>query len=406
MRKSVVLGVAALSALAALAWASAIPREPAWREEAKVVASHPDFELVRTGEIEDANLSALSKDRIVIAEERLVYSALLDSPRFGPEHPLFIAPSGSIVARLRELVGRSRLVRRVRKVVGTTHAVILRTGTIIAFYGHYYRSSDGGETFEQITALPSEGALDVDKYAFSEPTPRNEIYFGELVFSDQPHPVRVYKGSDDGRTWELKHTFAPGETNHIHNIVYDAFRDRIWICTGDEAAESKLFYTDDDFRSVHLLGGGDQGWRITGLIVTKDALFWGCGGEPDGTHIYRYDFATQERRRIQDVENPIWYATQLADGTMALAGAYEPSIEYTKQKSPPKEAVLWISRDGSAWHKALGFAYRPEAQHLGLNGILGLSQANAHHSALYVSPLGPLEKSFTVQRYEVRWRRK
>ena len=188
----------------------------------------------------------------------------------------------------------------------------------------------------------------------------------------------------------------------MHGIVYDPFRDRLWIGTGDTAQESKLFYTDDDFATVNVLGQGDQGWRIVGLIVTKDALFWGSDGEPDRANIYRYDFATRERRRIQHVGNQVWFATQLADGTMVVASCYEPFIPYTAENSPPKEAALWISRDGGAWFKSVTFPYRPEIK-VGMNAVLGLSHANTHCAELYVSPFGPIDKSLTVQRYEVHW---
>jgi hypothetical protein len=64
---------------------------------------------------------------------------------------------------------------------------------------------------------------------------------------------------------------------------------------------------------------------------------------------------------------------------------------------------LWLSRDGAVWHKALAFPYRPDV-HVGLNAVLGLSHANVHRGELYVSPHGPVDKTLTVQRYEVRWK--
>jgi hypothetical protein len=402
MKKRYVVAGAAALLLTGLAIANWMPRTLAWHQSSQVVFQHPEFDLVKTGELEDATLATLSPTTQFVGEARFMYRGEKEAGSFGPQTKLFRPAATSVVGRLRELVATSRIVRHFRKVSPATSAVLLRSGTLLVMYDRTYRSTDGGRTFETVESLPLNSPQP-DMWGFSEPTPRDEIYFGELTFQAQPHVVRVYKGTNDGRSWELKHTFPPGVTGHIHSIVFDRYRDRLWLCTGDTAEQSKLFYTDDDFATVHTLGEGDQGWRIMGLIPTKDALFWGSDGEPEGSNIYRYDFSSGQRTRLQHVGNPVWFGTQLADGTLALTSSYEPFIPYTAEKSPPKETALWLSRDGTAWFKTVTFPYRPDIR-VGLNAVLGLSRANVHRGELYLSPFGPVDRSLTVQRYEVRWK--
>ena len=401
-RYPLLLLLAAALVVGGFGLATARPRSLHWKADSRIVFHAPEFDLVHTGELERASISTLSRENLFAGEGRFIYRDEGSAEVSGPERSLFNAPSGSLGKRLREAFASSPLVRHFRKVPPPFDAVILRSGSILVLYDRMYRSTDGGQSFAVVDSLPASAAHP-DMYGLSEATPRDDVYYGELTFQPGPHPVRVYKGTNDGQAWSVVYTFPAGVTGHVHNIVYDRFSDRLWLCTGDDAKESKLFYTDDDFRSVHVLGEGDAGWRIVGLIVTKDSLFWGSDGEPAGSNIYRYDFASGKRRVVQAVGNPVWFATQLSDGTMVVASSYEPFIPYSAEQSPPREAALWISRDGNRWRKSVTFSYRPDV-HVGLNAVLGLSQANAQRPALYVSPFGPIEKSLTVQRYEVRWR--
>jgi hypothetical protein len=373
------------------------PRRPEWVPDNTVVTHHRVFDLVRTGHIEDISLTGLTPDRILLGEGRFFYSGKTNDRVLSDQISLF----GSGMGRLRSAVASSRLYRLIHKTNGSFNSATLSSGTILVQYDRIYRSTDGGRSFDPVFAFPDAAAAP-HPYGMSNATSKDEIYYGDLTFEKAPHSVRVWKGSDDGRKWQVQYTFAAGQLGHIHSIVYDRFRDRLWIGSGDGDSESRLLYTDDDFRTVRALGAGDQSWRISGMIVTEQYLYWGTDDTEHGSDLYRYELATGKREHIRKLGNPVWYGAQLTDGTLVFSASYEPSARFTKEQAPPPQAGVWISRNGTDWYQALSLPRRSIAG-VGLNSTIGLSVTNQSQPSLYLSPYGPIEANFTVQRYEVRW---
>jgi hypothetical protein len=376
----------------------ALPRRPRWVRDNTVVTHHQAFDVIRTGHVDDTSLTGLTPDRIFLGEGRFFYSGKVDDEAFSNQVSLF----GATMGWVKSLMASSRLYRMVHKTNGSFNSATLRSGTILVQYDRIYRSTDGGRSFEPVFSFPDATAAP-HPYGMSNATARDDVYYGELTFAKAPHDVRVWKGTDDGRTWQVQYAFRDGQLGHIHSIVYDPFRDRLWVGTGDGDSESRLVYTDDDFLTVHALGAGDQSWRISGMIVTERYLYWGTDDTEHGSDLYRYDFATQRREHIRKLGNPVWYGAQLSDGTLVFSASYEPSARFTREQAPPPQAAVWISRNGTDWYEAVSFPRRSIAG-VGVNSTIGLSVTNQAQPSLYLSPYGPIEANFTVQRYEIRWR--
>lgn len=393
----VLLAVVGLAVALALA-VDRRARRPRWIDETVVVNAQKAFELVRTGHVDDATLAGVTRDRVFIGEGRFVYSAPAAASSFSEQTRLF-EPT-SLVGRAKDLVATSRAYRSVHKVKGTVNLSQLKSGTIIAVYDRIYRSTDGGAHFEPVSEFAD--ALPPHPFGMSAATPRDELYFGEFMVDAEPHAVRIVKGTDDGRRWTVKHTFAPGELAHVHSVVYDRYRDRLWVGTGDKESESKLYYSDDDFQTVKLLGGGDLSWRVSGMIPTEDYLYWGTDDGEKGSELYRYHLASGQREHLRSLGNPVWYGVRLGDGTLVFSASYEPTVPFTREHDPPKQAIVWISKNGTDWYDALSLPYRPGTAPEP-NATIGLAMSNEAQPVLYLSPVGPLENHFTVQRYEVRW---
>lgn len=308
----------------------------------------------------------------------------------------------SFLAKLKDRVARLPIVRSVRRNVGPFSVVVLESGTIIVFYDRIYRSVGAG-TFEAVFAFedghngpfPSSQSVAVGK--------GDTLYFGEYDTSSRPRSVNVYRGSNDGRSWEVAHTFASGEIFHIHGVYYDPFRNRYWIATGDNDDESYLLYTTDHFESLDTLGGGNQDWRLVSLIIQEHELYWGSDNDRTGSSIFRWGFEDGRKEEIQWIGKPSYYASVLADGSMVVTTTYEPESPFSREWQPRASASVWLSRDGATWSEVLEFDYRDEVGPSGALRTQVLLPGGDYTSLfLHATPLYSSE-SFAVHRFRIEW---
>jgi hypothetical protein len=258
--------------------------------------------------------------------------------------------------RVKETVARSKLVRKLRKSLGTSNLIVLKSGTLVIFFDRkIYRSVNGGTTFSQV--------YDASKDGFIAPFPHglggavdshDNVYFGEYYAGPDEKPINILAGHNDGQDWQVVHEFAPNEIRHIHSLTFDPYRNRVWVCTGDDDHESNVLYTDDGFRTIKRLGGGSQDWRVVSLIPTEDYLYWGSDNDrTEGSSIFRWSFSEERLEHLQYVGKPFYYSDQLADGTLLMSNVYEPESPFSKSNDPHPSAELWISRDGVDWQMVL-----------------------------------------------------
>ena len=101
------------------------------------------------------------------------------------------------------------------------------------------------------------------------------IYYGEYLSNDLKKEVGIYKYDIKADTFLKVFDFKNGEINHIHQIVEDAYRDRVWVMTGDFDEASAIWYTDDNFKSMKLFLGGKQCYRACNVFVDREGLIYG-----------------------------------------------------------------------------------------------------------------------------------
>jgi hypothetical protein len=256
----------------------------------------------------------------------------------------------TLVGKGKDLVARTRLIRRIRQNPGPGALVVLRSGTILVFYDFLYRSADGGRTFAPVLSFQDSipGPLGPNVTVDAE----DRVYFGEYDTSPRPRRVRVWRGTDDGRCWNVALEFPRGAVFHVHGVQYDPYRRGLWILTGDRDVESAVLFTADDFRTVDTLGHGSQDWRVVRLIATPDALYWGTDNDRTGADIVRWSFATQRLERVRHIGKVSYFSTRLSDGSLAITTTHEPDSPFTLDKNPPPTTELWVSRNGEDWHVA------------------------------------------------------
>ena len=294
------------------------------------------------------------KERVYAIEDHFVYVSADTGRSYKRLGKLHKSGPRSVSRSVRETVARRGITRLVRKYEGPKGMLVLESGTMIVFYDHIYRSDDGGESFHAVDGTESStlpgGFPSSEGYAAG---PGDTVYFGEYTTRKRRDKIRIIRGTDDGRRWEVAFTFPSGEIFHVHSVTYDPYRRGFWVATGDEDYEARLMFTDDHFQTLQTIGCCSQDWRLVDMITTEDALYWGSDDDRKQPGIFRYDLKSRVLERVANIDNPSYHAGRLSDGMLAISTTYEPRSPFTTERRPPPATSLWLSKDGRVWNRAL-----------------------------------------------------
>jgi hypothetical protein len=183
------------------------------------------------------------------------------------------------------------------------------------------------------------------------------FYFGEYVCGEKKQ-IRIIKVRQDLESVEVAYTFAEGQVQHVHSIVYDRYMDRLWVTTGDSDEESAIYYSDDEFQSLVKLGGGGQSWRAVSVVPQKEGLIWGSDAGKDAraediNHIYYFSYADEQKRKCITIGNPAYHSVTDSKGNIYMGVNYEPG----RKQDTPEESSIWRF-DGNTWEKVKTFGYK------------------------------------------------
>jgi len=365
-----------------------------------IVFDNDALSVVDTGHVPRLHAAYVRDGRVYAIEDHFIFVSDDGGETFRQLGSL-PEPNPGLSARLKDRVARLEPVRQIRRSRGPKSLVVLKSGTILVFYDYVYRSDDGGQTFEPVFAIhhtPFQNGATVDD--------EDRVYFGEYDTSPRPHPIRVFRGTDDGRTWETAHIFESGEIFHVHGVQYDPYRDRVWIKTGDRDPECHLFYTDDDFRNLRRLGGGTQDWRIVSLVPTETALFWGSDNDRRAAGIFRWSFEENRLEEIETIGKVSYFAGRTSDGSLVVTTTYEPESPFTKAAKPPASTELYVSRRGREWHRIAVLPYAREEFSWGpARAQLVVPAGDDSSPYVFFTPLHTDTGDFELHRYALRWKK-
>lgn len=385
----------ALIALAAGALA-AVALEMRWR--ARSPAGHPVRLEAPDGQ-PPIEARAIPRLRTVAAADDALYAiedhALYESRDGGASFRLLGVlpkPERSVGAQLRNAIARLQLVRRIRLNRGPGTVVRLSTGTLLVFYDRIYRTADQGRSFEILGPFP--GGFPTGGVAVGA---GDTVLYGEYRTDPRPHPVRLVRGTDDGRRWEVIEQFASGVTFHVHSVTWDRYRNTYWIATGDRGDEIMLLSADAGLQRVDTLLRGTQDARIVSMIVTDSALYWGSDNDEAAASIFRFDPASRALTRLQDIGNPSYASARLADGTLIVTTTFEPGSRFTRASAPIMGYTsLWASRTGEQWTEILRLPADTAAALAGRRAGIQLPASQAPLQRLVVTPFWTIEHDFST----------
>lgn len=154
-----------------------------------------------------------------------------------------------------------------------------------------------------------------------------KVLYGEYFGNGNQEEVCIYERREQGN-WERRYAFPGGSILHIHQIVYDKFRNCFWILTGDSDHQSGIWRADISFLHVTPLFLGKQIYRSCFLMPMEQGIAYATDTPLESNGIY---FAREkevgmwgEPELVYDMPGPCIYGTSFPDGTYAMATSVEP----------------------------------------------------------------------------------
>lgn len=173
-------------------------------------------------------------------------------------------------------------------------------------------------------------------------TPNGTIFLGEYVLNpNRDMEIKLWRSTDNGTTFEVVKTFAPGEIRHIHFIKWDSYEKCLWMGTGDygnDNHECCMYRSEDNGKTWMLIGQGSQDWRAIGVCFTEDSILWGtdAGSCPDSVHFIRMDRTTRQITVMADFEGPCHGCASYKDGraffSTGVEGGENEKDRYSRMK--------------------------------------------------------------------------
>jgi hypothetical protein len=296
-----------------------------------------------------------------------------------------------IAGWLKDKIARHSLYRRFRPSPGISHLTQTPDGTLVIVYDriYLYRPLEEGRS-----GMAKPLATDLGRFApplrngLAVDPRRSVVYFGEYL-NNHSRDVRVIGINTATSEVKVCWQFSRQQIKHIHAIIYDAYRQRIWLTTGDNNEESAFYYTDDSFATVHKFAGGDQSWRATGILFDETGMEWGMDAGKDApadaiNYIWRWDFASNSRLLRCTIGNPAYAISQLDNGGAVLTTTYEPG----RLQDTPEQAALWYRNPAGEWQQVYcqNYLYRAMPG-VSKYGMLFIPQGTMPVSQLLFSPV-------------------
>ena len=163
-------------------------------------------------------------------------------------------------------------------------AVLPDGGLVAAVPGSIVTLRRGETEFQQTHAI-QRGTRPLHITA----VPNGTVYWGEYFDNAAREEVHIYASQDRGATWNVAYTFPKGAIRHVHNIVYDAWQNCLWIFTGDYGDECRILRAACDLSRVEVVLQGRQQARAVAAIPTEDALYFSSDTPLEPNYIYRLD---------------------------------------------------------------------------------------------------------------------
>jgi sugar lactone lactonase YvrE len=244
----------------------------------------------------------------------------------------------------RRKLGRARLLHRLLR-LELYRLAVTPHGTIVATSREGLLRCDPGATSFLIAYADARSKRPISLCIDGQ----GRIYFGEYFGNPLREPVRIFMSQDEGRSWQVCYEFPAKSIRHVHGLIYDSARDRIWVMTGDYGQEAQIGWATPGFTHYQVLAQGSQQTRACDGICTPQGLIYATDTPLEQNHVYQLDAETGARSACADIQHSVLFMGQGCGG-MFLSTIVEPS-----EANLTSSVHVWFSADGKTWHEVFTY---------------------------------------------------
>lgn len=140
-----------------------------------------------------------------------------------------------------------------------------------------------------------------------------KVYWGDYGMNISMEEINIYSYSlSEGI--KVCHTFDAGTIKHIHNILYDRYRDRFFIFTGDLGDFAGIYTASRDFSQVSPFLVGDERYRAVIGRVTEAGLFWATDAVMNDNYVLYVSFNTGAVSELSELNGSVIYGVGIGGG--------------------------------------------------------------------------------------------
>ena len=150
----------------------------------------------------------------------------------------------------------------------------------------------------------------------------NYLYYGEYHRNADRLPIRIFRSGDEGRSWQVCHTFHG--IRHVHGIYFDQYSQHLWITTGDIGNEAAIWKADVAFSSILPVLIGSQQTRAIDLLFTEQKVYFGTDAPEEQNYLYSMDRDGTALTALGAAPGPVFHALNTGE-QQYFSTACEPS---------------------------------------------------------------------------------
>ncbi len=216
----------------------------------------------------------------------------------------FIKKGSVNISWFDKLFGYFRIYQRLRRLVFYNIIPLGKNSFFLNFSNKIGYISENGN-FNLISGIVNKSKILNNGLA----TNKDYIFFGEYFpNNERKKTVNIYKFSKSNFRNEKVFTFPAGKVRHIHGIYKDPYSNDFYVLTGDKANECGIYVTSDEFKTLKLMGGGDETWRAVSLVFTKDYFYYGTDAEFIPNKVYSISRDDFSRDEVGNLSGPVYYS--------------------------------------------------------------------------------------------------
>lgn len=149
------------------------------------------------------------------------------------------------------------------------------------------------------------------------------VYFGDYGNNLSGESIHIYQ-LDIHQNLNIVYTFPARSIKHIHGLIYDRWRNRFFIFTGDQGTQAGIYTASADFSCVEPFLTGSQQYRTVVGHVTEKYLYYTTDAVMEPNFLYRVELKGEKKpQKLASLNGSVIFGLNLEDGFL-LSTTVEP----------------------------------------------------------------------------------